>query len=62
MFHWDTSVNVGNVVSIVVLICTTINYGRKVLGYLTAINFRVNIMWRQFEHDHPEYADFDDEV
>jgi hypothetical protein len=53
-FSFDWSINVGTVTSVLLLLGTIVNYGRKVLSYLKTISFRVNVMWEQFEKDHPD--------
>jgi hypothetical protein len=54
MFHFDWTINVGTLCSAITLCGVMVNYGRKVVRYLSGISFRVNVMWEQFEVEHPD--------
>lgn len=56
MFHFDYTINISAILSAVALFAAIVNYGSKVVNYLQALTFRVNVMWVQFEKDHPDVA------
>lgn len=53
-FRFDRTVNISNVLSILILVATLIRYGNDVISYLKDINVKTNIMWSYFAKDHPE--------
>lgn len=54
VLHFDWTINVGTVCSVFMLLGAVVNYGSRVVGYLKTMSLRVNVMWEQFEKDHPE--------
>jgi hypothetical protein len=52
----DWTINISAVISAMALFAAVVNYGSKVVNYLQALTYRVNVMWGQFERDHPDIA------
>jgi hypothetical protein len=48
-FHIDWGLNVGNIITLVLLLITLINYGGQIVTYLKSINAKTNIMWSHFD-------------
>lgn len=55
-FRFDWTLNIGNIVSAILLLLTFMNYGSKVITYLSNVDSKVNIMWMQFAKEHPDAA------
>lgn len=47
-FHFDKSVNVGNLVAIILLIVSLITYLRGIYDATKDIQFKVNLMWTDY--------------
>lgn len=55
-FHFDWTINVGTVTSLVFLIITLISYGSRTINYLRGIDNKVTIMWADFALRNPSAA------
>jgi alcohol dehydrogenase YqhD (iron-dependent ADH family) len=53
-FRFDYSINISNLIAVVLLLFTIINYGSQVISYLHNVNLKVNIMWAHFVKTNPE--------
>jgi len=53
-FRFDYTLNVGNIVALLVLIGTLIKYGSDAARYLVDINNKVSIMWIKFAAENPD--------
>ena len=46
--RFDKSINLGNIISMIVLVITLTSIGTKILERMDAMEFKVNAMWEQF--------------
>jgi hypothetical protein len=53
-FHFDRTLNIGNIVGIIILILTLTKYSTDVIHYLKSVDNKVSIMWLEFSKTHPE--------
>lgn len=55
-FHFDRTLNIGNIVGILVLVLTLANYSSQIIHYLKSVDNKVSIMWVDYAATHPEAA------
>lgn len=47
--NFDYTINITNIIALVILIGTIISYGNQAVNYLKSINAKTNIMWTHFD-------------
>lgn len=48
-FHIDWSLNITNIIALVVLLGTLMNYGSQAIYYLKSNAAKIDIMWNHFD-------------
>lgn len=51
---FDWTINLGNIVSFLLLVATLIRYGNSINSYLKDISLKTNIMWSEFIKTNPQ--------
>lgn len=53
-WHFDKSINLGNILAILVLAATLVKVSSTIVEYLVDTNTKISIMWVKFARDNPD--------